>query len=382
MNETARSVSHALTVDKRLRAFVEDELLPDLGVDPGLFWDGFAAIVSDLTPENRALLETRDELQATIDQYHKDQRGNPWDADAYKAFLKRIGYLEESGEAFHIETENVHPEIATVARPQLVVPVSNARFALNAANARWGSLYDAFYGTDVIPESDGREPGQGYNPVRGASVIQSAAEFLDTAVPLAEGRHADVVGYDIYKARDAATLSITLADGHTTVLRDAGQFIGFAEEGKKKTLLLKNNGLHIEICIDPDHPIGKDSPADVSDIILEAAVTTIQDCEDSVAAVDAEDKVNVYRNWLGLMRGTLSATFAKGGREMTRRLNEDRQYTAANGGTVTLPGRSLMLVRNVGHLMTNPAVLDADGAEVFEGIMDAVMTTACALYDL
>ncbi|MDJ0917015.1 MAG: malate synthase G [Woeseiaceae bacterium] len=382
MNETARSVSHALTVDQRLRAFVEEKLLPDLGVDPGPFWDGFAAIVSDLTPENRALLEARDKLQATIDQYHKDQKGKPWDAKEYKAFLQSIGYLEEPGEPFQIETENVDPEIASVAGPQLVVPVSNARFALNAANARWGSLYDAFYGTDAIPTTEGREPGGGYNPVRGASVIQAAAELLDTAVPLVEGNHADVVGYDIYKARDAATLSVALADGRTTALRDAGQFLGFAENGKKKTLLLKNNGLHIEIRIDPDHPIGKDSPADVSDIILEAAVTTIQDCEDSVAAVDAEDKVTVYRNWLGLMRGTLSATFAKGGREMTRRLNEDRHYTAANGGTLSLPGRSLMLVRNVGHLMTTPAVLDANGDEVFEGIMDAVMTTACALYDL
>ena len=382
MTETARSVSTALTVDPRLQQFVEDELLPDLGIDPEQFWEGFAAIVAELTPENRELLAIRDELQAKIDRFHVERRGKPWDAAGYKAFLQDIGYLEAPGEPFTIDTENVDPEIATVAGPQLVVPVSNARFALNAANARWGSLYDALYGTDAIPETDGREPGQGYNPVRGASVIAKAAEFLDAAAPLDEGRHADVVGYDIYKARNDTTLSVALADGRITRLRDPERFIGYAEDGGKKTLLLENNGLHIEVCIDPDHPIGKDSAANVSDIVLEAAVTTIQDCEDSVAAVDAEDKVNVYRNWLGLMRGTLTATFEKGGRDMTRRLNEDRQYRSVRGGTLSLPGRSLMLVRNVGHLMTTPAVLDADGAEVYEGMLDAVMTTACALYDL
>ena len=382
MSETARQLSNVLTVDPQLQQFVDKELLPDLDINPATFWHGLAALVAELTPENRALLDTRDKLQERIDSYHRQHQGQPWDAAAYKRFLEDIGYLEARGGPFRIDTDRVDPEIASIAGPQLVVPVSNARFALNAANARWGSLYDALYGTNVIPETDGREPGHGYNPARGASVIAEAAAFLDTAVPLLQGQHADVAGYRIDTTGNEAVLCIDLMDGSRTALRDPAQFTGYAMDRARRTILLKNHGLHLEICIDPDHPIGKDSPASVCDIILEAAVTTIQDCEDSVAAVDAEDKVTVYRNWLGLMRGTLSATFSKAGHDVTRRLNEDRLYTRTDGSRLSLPGRSLMLVRNVGHLMTTPAVLDAQGDEVFEGILDAVMTTACALYDL
>ncbi|MDH3531875.1 MAG: malate synthase G, partial [Gammaproteobacteria bacterium] len=324
----------------------------------------------------------RDELQEKIDAYHRDRADASWDANGYRDFLSDIGYLEKAGAPFQIDTSDVDAEIAAVAGPQLVVPVSNARFALNAANARWGSLYDALYGTDVIPSGGGRARGASYNPARGASVIAYSAQFLDTAVPLAEGSHADVVNYSVARDAGRATFGVTLANNSRTTLREPQQFVGYTSSDDKQTLLLRNNGLHIEIRIDPRHPIGKSSAAGVSDVILESAVTTIQDCEDSVAAVDAADKVAVYRNWLGLMRGTLTANFSKQGKELKRKLNADRHYLTPTGGELVLPGRSLMLVRNVGHLMTTDAVRDAQGDEVFEGILDAVITTACALYDL
>ena len=371
-----------LTVDPLFRRFVEDELLPDLDIAAQDFWQGLARIVADLTPENRRLLAARDELQQAIDDYHRDHTSAGWNAAHYREFLAGIGYLEPAGDPFRIDTDNVDPEIARVAGPQLVVPVSNARFALNAANARWGSLYDALYGTDVISEDGGREKGGSYNPVRGDSVIAYSQEFLDRAVPLADGSHRDVVDYGIDAGSSPAQLAVALSGGRTTTLASPKQFRGYVSAGDRRTILLRHNGLHLEIRIDPSHPVGKSSPADVADVVLESAVTTIQDCEDSVAAVDAEDKVCVYRNWLGLMQGTLAATFDKGGRSMTRNLNADREYTAVDGSELTLPGRSLLLVRNVGHLMTTNAVLDADGDEIFEGILDAVITAACALYDL
>ncbi len=371
-----------LTPDSRFRDFVENELLPDLGIPASRFWAGLAKIIEALTPENRALLAHRDQLQQRIDDYHRQHTAARWDADGYRDFLTGTGYLEQRGAAFRIETDNVDREIAAVAGPQLVVPVSNARFALNAANARWGSLYDALYGTDVIPEDDGRDKGGAYNPVRGASVVDYAARFLDRAVPLGNGSHSDVAAYTVRNGTTPTTLEVALGDGSTTTLKNAAQFIGHSREGGKRCILLENNGLHVEIVIDASHPVGKASAAGVADVVLESAVTTIQDCEDSVAAVDAEDKVGVYGNWLGLMRGTLSSTFAKGGKSMTRALQEDRRYTGVDGSDLCLPGRSLMLVRNVGHLMTTPTVLDPAGNEVFEGLLDAVVTVACALYDL
>ena len=370
-----------LQVDELLAAFVEDELLPDLDIEADGFWAGFENLVETLTPRNRQLLARRDELQSQIDAYHREAPGQP-DPEAYQAFLERIGYLEPAGEAFSISTEDIDVEIANVAGPQLVVPVSNARYALNAANARWGSLYDALYGTDVIAETEGREKGRAYNPARGAAVIEYATDFLDRMVPLAEGSHADVVEYVLGDDDGAAVLEAVLADGEQTGLSNPAQLAGRAGSAPRWTVLLRNHGLHIELRVDPDHPVGRDAPGHVADVILESAVTTIQDCEDSVAAVDAEDKVGVYRNWLGLMRGTLEAEFTKGGKPVVRKLAGDRTYTDFTGETFELPGRSLMLVRNVGHLMTNPAVLDRHGEEVFEGLLDAVITSACAVYDL
>ncbi|HEX5788755.1 MAG TPA: malate synthase G [Woeseiaceae bacterium] len=372
----------ALRIDPTLERFVANELLPDLGMDAARFWSGFADIVAAFTPENRELLAIRDGLQRRIDAWHLARRGQAWDAAAYAAFLREIGYLEPEAETFTIGTRKVDPEIATVAGPQLVVPVSNARFAINAANARWGSLYDALYGTDVIPDTDGRERSADYNPARGAVVVARAAAFLDEAVPLANGAHADVAGYRIETAGNTSRLCIDLAEGSETTLAKPDAFVGYREDGARRSVLLRHHGLHVEILIDPAHPVGRASPAGVCDVVLEAAVTTIQDCEDSVAAVSAEDKVGVYRNWLGLMRGTLTATFEKDGRERRRCLKPDRRFVAATGGELVLPGRSLMLVRNVGHLMTTPAVRDADGEDVFEGLLDAVITTACALHDL
>ena len=369
----------SLAVDPAFHAFVVDELLPATGVDAERFWQGLESVVTELSDENRELLSIRDELQLKIDDWHKAQGDGAFGHEQYVAFLKSIGYLKDAGPVFNIETTGVDPEIAEIAGPQLVVPVNNARFALNAANARWGSLYDALYGTDVIPTTDGREPGEQYNPVRGDAVIAYAAAFLDRAAPLDGASHSDVAAYDVDNSSRPATLVATLASGERAGLGDPTQFEGFSSDGDKRSYLLVNNGLHIEIQTNPDHPVGRDSAANVADVVLESAITTIQDCEDSVAAVDAEDKAGVYRNWLGLMQGTLSAKFDKGGREMTRRLNTEREFTSVDGKPLVLSGRSLMLVRNVGHLMTTDAVLDADGKEMFEGMLDAVVTTVCSL---
>ncbi|MFC4624789.1 malate synthase G [Daeguia caeni] len=367
-----------LKVAPELVAFLEKEAAPGTGIAPDHFWKGFAAIIRDLAPRNRALLQKRDALQAKIDDWYKAHREKGYGQAEYQAFLRDIGYLLPEGDDFKVTTENVDPEIAHIAGPQLVVPVMNARYALNAANARWGSLYDALYGTDAIPESDGAEKGKGYNPKRGEKVIAWAKGFLDESAPLAEGKWADVTGLAVANGKLVVRLG-----NRTTTLKDDSQFKGYngAPENPANVLLARN-GLHVDIVINAEHVIGKDNPAHIADIVLESAISTIQDCEDSVAAVDAEDKVAAYRNWLGLMRGDLEDTFEKGGKMMTRRLNPDRSYTAPDGTPLTLKGRSLMLVRNVGHLMTNPAILDQDGNEVPEGIMDAAFTSLIALHDI
>ena len=351
----------ALSIAPVFCDFVERELLPAIDLEPDTFWGGLESLVDELTPLNRSLLAVRDELQQKIDEWHLERQGGEWQHDEYVAFLKGIGYLADAGEPFEIETSNVDAEIAEIAGPQLVVPVSNARFAINAANARWGSLYDALYGTDVIGEENGQHREGGYNPMRGAAVIRYATTFLDKAIPLDGVSHADVNDYGLDRSDDGTDFLAALAGGETIHLKNPRQFVGFAEAGDSCTYLFCNNGLHIEIQVDPDHPVGKDATAHVADIILESAITTIQDCEDSVAAVDAEDKVGVYRNWLGLMQSDLEVTFQKSGRTLTRKPNPDRVYTATDGSTFELSGRSLMLVRNVGHLMTTDAVLDGDG---------------------
>ncbi|WP_448326681.1 malate synthase G [Sulfitobacter sp. M13] len=365
---TQRSDKNGLQVAAELVEFIEGSALPATGIDAGTFWAGLSDLVHDLGPKNRALLQTREEMQAKIDAWHKDRAGQNHDADAYNAFLREIGYLVPEGPAFEIDTQGVDPEIAQVPGPQLVVPITNARFALNAANARWGSLYDAYYGTDALGDLP---KGKGYDAERGARVVVQAKAFLDEAAPLASGSHTDVTGYAV-------------ADGALTpALKDAAQFIGYrGDAAAPDAILLRNNGLHIEIQIDAAHNIGKTDRAGVADVLLESAMSTIMDCEDSVAAVDAEDKVVAYGNWLGLMKGDLSETFEKGGRQVTREMNGDRDYTAPDGSTLTLKGRSLMLVRNVGHLMTNPAILDRDGLEIGEGLMDAMVTTLLAMHDL
>ena len=380
---TNRVDRHGLRVAKELDDFITAEALPGTGLGEDAFWSGFSAIVRDLTPRNRALLSRRDELQGKIDAWHRDRRGQRHDPEAYKAFLAEIGYLVPEGGPFEIATANVDDEIANIAGPQLVVPVMNARFALNAANARWGSLYDAFYGTDIIPESPGREKGTSYNPARGERVIERAARELDAIVPLDGASHGDATAYRVVDDGDGRDLRV-LTPGGEVGLADPAQFVGFAGDapGEPSAVVLRHNGLHIEIQIDRTHDVGAAHPAGVKDVLLESAVTTIQDCEDSVAAVDAEDKTLVYRNWLGLMTGGLEETFEKGGETVHRTLVGDRIFTARDGGELTLPGRSLLLVRNVGHLMTNDAVLDADGEEVFEGILDAVVTSLCAVHDL
>ena len=380
---TERFDRHGLKVAKVLDDFITTEALPGTGVHGEAFWSGFSAIVRDLTPRNRALLAKRDELQAKIDAWHLERRGQRHDPESYKAFLAEIGYLVPEGDDFEITTANVDAEIANTAGPQLVVPVMNARFALNAANARWGSLYDAFYGTDIIPESPGREKGTSYNPARGELVIERAAQELDAVVPLDGASHAEVTGYEIVADGGGYTLRANTKAG-TATLADAGQFVGFVGEGagEPAAVLLRHNGLHVEIQIDRTHDVGAAHPAGVKDVQIESAITTIQDCEDSVAAVDAEDKTLVYRNWLGLMTGELEETFDKGGETVHRTLVGDRTYLGANGSELTLPGRSLLLVRNVGHLMTNDAILDGSGDEIFEGILDAVVTSLCAVHDL
>ncbi len=371
----------ALSISPVFFDFVEQELLPAIDFEPDAFWGGLESLVTELMPINRSLLAVRDELQQRIDDWHGEQQGAEFQHAEYVAFLKDIGYLADAGKPFKIGTTNVDAEIAEVAGPQLVVPVSNARFAINAANARWGSLYDALYGTDVIGEENGQHRDGDYNPARGAAVIRYATAFLDRAIPLDGVSHADVNQYGLDRLDEGTDFLAALANGETVRLVDPKQFVGFAEADDCCAYLLRNNGLHIEIQVKPEHPVGRDATANVADVILESAITTIQDCEDSVAAVDAEDKVGVYRNWLGLMRCDLEATFNKAGKTLTRRQNPDRVYTAADGSTLELSGRSLMLVRNVGHLMTTDAVLDSAGDEVFEGMLDAVVTTACAMTD-
>ena len=363
---TTRIQRGSLAIDQILFNFIETAL-PGTGLDSDTYWKNFEQVVLDLTPKNKALLAKRDDLQAKIDAWHQANKGA--DFAAYKAFLVEIGYIVPEGENFQITTENVDDEIATIAGPQLVVPVRNARYALNAANARWGSLYDALYGTDVIAAENGSEVGIGYNPIRGAKVIAYGREFLDANFPLAQGSHADVDAYTIQG--NAVTARI---NGAHVGLKNPAQGVGFLGEATAPTaVLLKNNGLHVEIQIDKTHVIGKDDKAGVKDLLMESAVTAIQDCEDSVAAVDAEEKVECYENWMGLMKGDLVESFDKGGKTLTRKLNKDRTYTAINGGSLTLHGRALLLIRNVGHLMTNPAIL-VNGEEIFEGMMDALVT--------
>ncbi len=365
-----------IRVDKVLYDFVNSQAIPGTGVDPDAFWAGAAEIFTDLAPRNRELLGVRDELQSKIDTWHQ-QNPAPIDPAAYKAFLQEIGYLVPEPQGVTASTENVDEEITSIAGPQLVVPILNARFALNAANARWGSLYDALYGTDAISEADGAEKGSSYNKVRGDKVIAWAREFLDEAAPLASGSHVGSTGYSIV---DGA-LQVTVADGSVTGLADPAQLVGLLGDAAAPTnVLLRHNGLHIDIQIDADSPIGSTDSAGVKDVVLESAVTTIMDFEDSVAAVDADDKVLGYTNWLGLNRGDLTEELVKGGKTITRKLNDDRVFTAPDGsGEVRLHGRSLLFVRNVGHLMTNPAVLDAEGNELPEGILDALITSLCAI---
>jgi malate synthase len=371
-------VRDGMRVAAVLNDFIEREALPGTGIDSGAFWQGFAALVHDLAPKNRALLAERDRLQSEIDQWHRAHPGPIADPAAYRAFLEQIGYLVPQPATVKASTANVDSEIAEQAGPQLVVPVTNPRYALNAANARWGSLYDALYGTDAIPETDGAEKGASFNPVRGARVIAFARAFLDQAAPLAQGSHADATGYRI----EDGALSVSLKNGTRSGLKVPSQLRGFQGDAAAPTaVLLRNHGLHFEIQIDASHPIGKTDAAHVKDILMEAAVSTIADCEDSVAAVDAADKVEVYRNWLGLMKGDLVEQVTKNGKTFERKLNADRDYTAPDGSRLTLHGRSLLFVRNVGHLMTNPAIIDAQGNEIPEGIMDAVVTTLAALHD-
>jgi malate synthase len=376
---TERVATGNLRVAKVLYDFINNEALPGTDIDPDSFWAGVDKVVTDLGPRNQDLLARRDELQAQIDKWHRQRVIEPIDLEAYKQFLAEIGYLLPEPADFAVTTANVDAEITSTAGPQLVVPVLNARFALNAANARWGSLYDALYGTDVIPESGGAEKSGSYNKVRGDKVIAYARNFLDQAVPLAIGSYADITALKVSDGR----LIVTLDEGRDTTLAQPAQFVGYTgDPAAPDSVLLVNHGLHIDIQIDPESPIGKTDKAGIKDVILESAVTTIVDFEDSVAAVDADDKVLGYRNWLGLNRGDLAEQVTKDGKSFTRVLHEDRRYTAPDGSEVALPGRSLLFVRNVGHLMTNDAIVDADGNEVFEGLMDALLTSLIAVHGL
>ncbi|HYD76694.1 malate synthase G [Ramlibacter sp.] len=377
---TARTAAHRLQVATELHRFIEQQVLPGTDVSPAAFWQGFEALVHELAPKNQALLAERDRLQGELDRWHQAHPGPVQDLQAYRAFLEQIGYLVPPPAGVRASTANVDAELALQAGPQLVVPILNARYALNAANARWGSLYDALYGTDAIPETGGAEKGPGYNEVRGARVIDYARGVLDQAAPLAQGSHRDAVGYRVEGGR----LAVALKGGASTGLKDPAQFAGYrGEAAAPSSVLLQHHGIHIDILVDRSTPIGSTDPAGITDVVMEAALSTILDLEDSVAVVDAEDKVLAYRNWLGILKGDLTEQVSKGGRTFTRGLNPDRVYTAPDGsGSVTLHGRSLLFVRNVGHLMTNPSILWGDGQEIPEGILDAVVTTAIAIHDL
>jgi malate synthase len=375
---TDRIACGGLQVATDLYRFITDEAIPGTGIDAAEFWSGVDALIHELSPINRELIAKRDVIQEKIDAFHKAHQGKPHDAGEYKTFLEQIGYLLPEPQNVSVSTANVDAEVATTAGPQLVVPVMNARYALNAANARWGSLYNALYGTDAISSDGGAEAGATYNPVRGNKVIAFAKKFLDDSAPLETGSHSEATAYSIKDGQ----LVVSLPNQHTG-LKNQAQLIGYTGSATEPTsIVLAHNGLHFEIQIDASTPVGETDSAGVKDILMESALTTIMDCEDSVAAVDAEDKVVVYKNWLGLMKGDLSESVAKGGKTFTRTLNADRQYTAVNGGTVTLPGRALMFVRNVGHLMTNEAILDRNGQEVPEGILDGIFTVLIAIHDL
>ncbi|WP_410481806.1 malate synthase G [Pseudomonas plecoglossicida] len=371
--------NHSLQIAPCLQRFIEDEVLPGTGIEARSFWQGFSTLVDDLAPQNRALLAERERLQTELDNWHRQHPGPIRDMAAYQHFLQSIGYLVEAPEHVQVSTRNVDREIAVQAGPQLVVPLSNARYALNAANARWGSLYDALYGTDAIAETEGAERGLGYNPVRGAKVIAYGRQLLDASAPLDGASHNDAKAYAI----NQGTLQVTLTDGRQVGLKHPAQLRGYqGQPNTPSAILLQHHHLHLDIQVDPSSAIGQQDPAGVKDILLEAALTTIIDCEDSVAAVDADDKVNVYRNWLGLMKGDLSEQVSKGGKTFARTLAADRNYHGADGQPMTLPGRSLLFIRNVGHLMTNPAIHDRDGREIPEGILDAVVTSLIGLHDL
>ncbi len=372
-----------LSIDEDLYALVRDEIAPGTGIESDAFWKAFGDIVAAFAPENKTLLDKRDALQQQIDDWHLARQGEPIDSEAYKAFLTDIGYLLPEGRDFTVITEDVDIEISLISGPQLVVPTDNARYALNAANARWGSLYDALYGTDVIDESEGATRSATYNPARGAKVIAYTEDFLDEMTGLETGSFSDVTQFSLKAVQDAQQLRATLADGSEVGLADPSKFVGFTQNnGELTAILLRNHGLHIEIRIDRAHPVGREHPAGVYDVILESAITTIQDCEDSVAAVDAADKVRVYSNWNGIMKGTLETTFEKNGEMLTRRLAPDKTFTAPDGSDLTLPGRSLLLIRNVGLHMYTDAVTTADGEEVPEGILDAMVTSFAAMHDI
>ena len=372
-----------LKIDEGLYRLVRDEIAPGTGVEANAFWASLGEIVTDLAPKNRSLLDKRDALQQRIDEWYLSTKGEPVEPNEYEEFLGEIGYLLPEGGDFQATTTDVDPEIAEVSGPQLVVPVDNARYALNAANARWGSLYDALYGTNVISEEDGKEKSGGYNPVRGAAVIAQAEAFLDEVVSLERGKFSEVTQFSLKDVNGTNQLTASLNDGSEVGLADSSKLAGFDEkDGQLCSILLRNNGLHIEIQIDHDHPVGKAHPAGVKDVVLESAITTIQDCEDSVSAVDAEDKTKVYSNWNGIMQGTLETTFEKDGQQMTRRLNADKTFKTPDGGTLTLPGRSLLLIRNVGIHMYTDAVTTADDQEIPEGFLDAMVTSLAAIHDL